>query len=165
MASAALVSIGGILNAILFATPRLLFAMAEHGELPRVLSRTHARHRTPAAAIIVTAATAGVVAVFSTFISALTVSTVVRLVAYSATCVALPALRRRSDVPAPVFRTPAGWLVSMGAIALGVWLLSNTAWAELRLGALAVLLGIVVYFACTRRTRASEVPVLSSRPS
>jgi len=154
MSAAALVSIGGILNAILFATPRLLFAMADNGELPRVLSRTHARHRTPVAAILVTAATAAVVAAFSTFISALTISTIVRLVAYMATCVALPALRRRSDVPAPAFRTPAGPLVATGAIALGAWLLSNTAWAELRLGAIAVMLGIVIYlFYPSRSTR------------
>lgn len=165
MAAAALVSIGGILNAILFATPRLLFAMADNGELPRVISQTHARYRTPAAAIIVTAAAAAVVATLSTFISALTISTIVRLVAYIATCVALPALRRRKDVPAPAFRTPAGWLVSTGAVALGLWLLSNTAWAELRLGAIAVMVGMVIYLACTRWTRAVEAPVLSSRPS
>ena len=156
MAAAALVSIGGILNAIVFATSRILFAMADNGELPRVLSQTHARFRTPAAAIIVTAAAAGIVAAFSTFISALTISTIVRLVAYMATCLALPALRRRSDVAAPAFRLPAGWLVSAGAVALGVWLLSNTAWAELRVGAVAVIIGFVIYVA---------VAVLSSRPS
>jgi amino acid transporter len=165
MATAALVSIGGILNAILFATPRLLFAMADNGELPRVISQTHAKYRTPAAAIIVTAAAAAIVAAFSTFLSALTISTIVRLVAYIATCVALPALRRRSDVPAPAFRTPAGRLVPAGAVALSVWLLSNTAWAELRVGAIALMIGVAVYGACVRRTRASEAPVLSSRPS
>ena len=165
MAAAALISIGGILNAILFATPRLLFAMADKGELPRVISHTHARYRTPVAAILVTAVAAGTVAVFSTFISALTISTIVRLVAYMATCVALPTLRRRSDVPAPAFRAPAGWLVSAGAVALSVWLLSNTAWAELRVGAMAVLLGVVIYLVCARRTRGVEAAVLSSRPS
>ena len=165
MAAAALVSIGGILNAILFATPRLLFAMADNGELPRVISQTHARYRTPAAAIIVTAAAGAVVAAVSTFISALTISTIVRLVAYIATCVAVPALRRRTDVPAPAFRTPAGWLVSTGAVVLGAWLLSNTAWAELRVGAIAMVIGIAVYIACTRKTRAVEAPVLSSPPS
>jgi len=165
MAAAALVSIGGILNAIVFATARLPFAMADNGELPRVLSQTHPRFRTPAAAIIVTAVAAGVVAVFSTFISALTISTIVRLVAYLATCLALPALRRRSDVPAPAFCTPAGWLVSAGANALGIWLLSNTAWAELRVAVVVMIVGMAIYLACTRRTRALEAAVLSSPPS
>jgi amino acid transporter len=165
MAATALVSIGGILNAIIFATSRIIFAMAHNGELPRALSQTHARFRTPAAAIVVTAAAAGVIAEFSTFISALTISTIVRLVAYIATCVALPALRRRGDVPSPSFRTPAAWLVSSSAIALSVWLLSSTTWAELRLAGIAVLLGIAIYLAHGRRTRALEAAVLSSRAS
>jgi len=163
MAAAALVSIGGILNAIVFATPRILFAMADNGELPRVLSQTHARFRTPAAAVIATAVAAAIVAEFSTFISALTISTIVRLVAYIATCVALPALRRRSDVQAAAFRTPAGWVISASATALSVWLLSNTAWAELRLAVIAMIVGMVIYLACGRPSRSTVV--LSSRPS
>ena len=145
MAATALVSIGGILNAIVFATPRILFAMADNGELPRLLGATHPRFRTPAADIAVTAVAAGIVAISSSFLSALTISTIVRLVAYTATCLALPALRRRSDVPAASFRTPAAWLVSSAAIALSVWLLSSTSWAELRLAGIAVMLGIVIY--------------------
>jgi amino acid transporter len=163
MAVAALVSIGGILNAIVFATSRIPFAMAENGELPRLLSQTHARFRTPAAAIIVTAVAGGVIAEFSTFISALTISTIVRLVAYIATCVALPALRRRSDVPAAAFRTPAGWLVSTGAVALGVWLLSNTAWAELRPGAIALMLGLAIYLAGPSRSTVMTRPPSQSQ--
>ena len=148
VAAAALVSIAGILNAILFATPRLVFAMAEHGELPRVFSSTHARFRTPAAAILVTAAAAAVAAFFSTFLSALTISTVVRLVAYAATCAAVPAMRRRRDLAQPAFSTPAPFAVSTGAIVLIVWLLSNSAWNEMRLAGLFVVAGVGLYFAC-----------------
>jgi basic amino acid/polyamine antiporter, APA family len=165
IAAVALISIGGILNATTFATSRLVFAIAENGELPRMFAWTHARFRTPVAAIVATATIAATFALYTTFISALTIATIVRLVTYMVTCVALPALRRRSDVPAPAFWAPAGWLVSAGAVGLGVWLLSNTAWAELRLGAVAVMLGMAIYLSCTRRTRASEAAVLSSRPS
>jgi basic amino acid/polyamine antiporter, APA family len=160
MAATALVSIGGILNAIVFATPRILFAMADNGELPRVLGATHTRFRTPAAAIVVTAVAGGIVAIFSSFLSALTISTIVRLVAYTATCLALPALRRRRDAPEASFRTPAAWLVSSTAIALSVWLLSSTSWAELRLAGIAVTLGIAIYLACRQPSRRA---VLSSR--
>ena len=165
MAATALLSIGGILNAILFATPRILFAMASNNELPQVLARTHARFRTPVGAIVVTAAAAGLVAEFSTFVSALTISTVVRLLAYTTTCVALPALRRRTDVEPASFRIPAAWLVSSGAVALSIWLLSSTSWAELRLAAFAVTVGVAVYFFCTRSTGQAKAAVLSSRAS
>ena len=153
VAAAALVSIGGILNAIVFATPRLLFAMAENGDLPRVLSGTHPRFQTPVAAIVVTTAVAGLVALFSTFISALTISTIVRLVAYMATCAALPAMRRRADLPRPLFSIPTGWLVAAGAIALGVWLVGSSAWREVRVAGVFLLAGVALYFACTRGRR------------
>jgi len=153
IAAAALVSIGGILNAIMFATPRLVFAMAENGQLPRIFSRTHARFRTPVSAIVVTAAAAGMVALFSTFLSALTISTIVRLVAYMATCAAVPALRRRRDVPAAAFSAPAARVTSVAAIVLSMWLVSNSPWNEVRLAAAVILVGVAMYW------------VLSSRPS
>ena len=146
IAAAALVSIGGILNAILFATPRLVFAMAEAGELPAILSRTHPRFHTPAAAIAVTAAIAGIVALFSTFLSALTISTIVRLIAYIATCAALPALRRRQDLPSPSFAVPAASLVSIAAIGLGAWLVSTSPLNEVRLAMMFVVIGVGMYF-------------------
>ena len=103
-----------------------------------------------------TTTVAGLVALFSTFISALTISTIVRLVAYMATCAALPALRRRADVPPPAFSIPAEWLVSAGAIALGVWLVSNSPWREVRLAGVFVLVGVALYFACTRGRRGAS---------
>jgi amino acid transporter len=139
--------------------------MAENGELPRVFCSTHPRFRTPVAAIVATTTAGGLVALLSTFVSALTISTIVRLVAYMATCAALPVMRRRIELPPASFSAPAGPLISAGAIALGVWLLSNTAWTELRLCAMAVLLGVVIYLSCARRTRGVEAAVLSSRPS
>ena len=144
----ALVSIGGTLNALMFATPRLLFAMGENGQLPAVFVATHPRFRTPMLAIVLTAAITLTLALFSTFISALTISTVVRLMAYMSTCAALPVLRHNPRFQRPPFVVPAGVVVSIVAVALSVWLLSNAPWSEVRLAAMAVLLGLVVYTAC-----------------
>jgi APA family basic amino acid/polyamine antiporter len=148
----ALVSITGTQNASLFATPRLLFAMAENEQLPKVFGSTHPRFHTPAPAIAVTAVVAIGLAVLSTFISALTISTVVRLIAYVATCAALPLLRRREARP-PAFRAPAGSFVAVAAVVLGLWLLSNTATNELHMSILAILLGFGVYAISGRRRR------------
>ncbi|MGH9255529.1 MAG: amino acid permease [Vicinamibacterales bacterium] len=70
IAAGALVSIGGAMNALMFATPRLLFAMAENRQLPRSFLRTHPRYHTPIVAILLTALVTLVLTVFSTFISA-----------------------------------------------------------------------------------------------
>jgi len=153
IAAGALVSIGGTLNALMFATPRLLFAMGENGQLPRILSSTHARLQTPVLAIAVTAAITLVLALFSTFISALTISAIVRLIAYTSTCAALPILRRQSAARAATFVAPAGVLIAVGAVALNVWLLSNSPWSEMRLAAIAVALGFILFFAYARVPR------------
>jgi amino acid transporter len=165
VAAAALISIIGVLNAIVFSTPRLLFAMGQNGELPRVFASTHARFRTPVAAIVATTAAAALLALFSTFVSALTISTIARLVAYMATCAALPVMRGRTELPRPSFSAPAGLLIPAGAIALGLWLISNSPWAEVRVAAVFAIVGIVLYFVSTRETRAVTAQVLSSPAS
>ena len=148
ISAGALVSITGTQNASLFATPRLLFAMSENGQLPGALAATHPRYHTPVTAIVLTTVVALGMGLVSTFISALTISTVVRLMAYGATCAALPVLRRR-DGPA-TFAAPAGYVIASLAVALTIWLLSSTAASEMRMSALAVITGLAIYAVMAR---------------
>jgi amino acid transporter len=149
IAAGALVSIVGTLNSILFATSRILFAMGEHRQLPAALYATHPRFRTPVLAISLTAGLALTLALFSTFLSALTISTVVRLVVYAASCAAMVAIRRRQDLPA-AFNVPAGRLVAGVAIALCLWLLWSSPPAEALWAGMALLAGLAVQLACAR---------------
>lgn len=145
IAAGALVSMAGTLNALMFATPRLLFAMSNNGQLPQVLSYTDARVRTPIVAIALTAVIGFVLAAFSTFVSSLTLSAVVRLLAYATTCVAMPVLRRRSNVAPATFQVPLTAFTLSGALALIAWLLSNSPWNEIRLTAIAIIVGGFFY--------------------
>lgn len=147
IAAGALISITGTLNSILLAGPRLLFAMAEHGQLPRMLLATHKRFHTPHVAILLSSLIMLGLSLAGTFISALTISTIIRLIAYATTCAALPVLRWKTGVPAPAFTAPAGIAVSIAALALCVWLLSSSAWSEARLVAVVAALGLLIYIA------------------
>ena len=142
----ALISVGGTLNTIMLAGPRLLFAMAEQGQLPRVLAATHPRFRTPYIAILLSAVIMLVLTLQGTFISALTISTVIRLLIYMATCIALPVLRRKSNVASPRFNVPAGVVVAVTATVLSVWLLSNSTWRDARAVGLVAALGLLIYW-------------------
>src|SRR5262245_42558531 len=102
----ALISVSGTLNGGMLAGPRILFAMAEQGQLPQILAATHRRFRTPHVAILISAAVMLVLTLQGTFISALTISTVIRLLVYIATCVALLVIRYRKDATAARFQTP-----------------------------------------------------------
>ena len=148
IAAAALVSIGGTLNAQIFATPRLLFAMGERRQLPHMFSTTHVRFRTPVAAIALTSMVTLGLSLFTTFLSALTIGVIARLVVYTITCAALPVLRRNAGVPHAAFCAPAGSLVAAAAVVLTVWLLSNSPWSEMRLAGMAVVMGFVLYLSC-----------------
>ncbi len=154
IAVGALVSIAGTLNGLVLAAPRILFAMAEQGQLPRALASTHARFHTPHVAIAVSSACMLALTLSGSFLSAVAISTLTRLLAYAATCAALPALRRRGDVAPALFRAPGGLLTAIVALAVIAWLLTQGSAQEVRDVAIAMTLGFVLLFA-VRRTRAA----------
>jgi amino acid transporter len=87
-----------------------------------------------------------------TFVSAVTLSTVIRLMTYLITCAALPILRRRRRGEPAQFVAPAGELVSALALALIVWLLSTTSLADLRQALFGAAVGVVFYWLYGRAT-------------
>ena len=141
----AVISLTGNINSIVLAGSRLPFAMAEQHQLPQVLSATHRRFRTPHLSILVTTAIMLALTISSTFIYALTLSTLTRLIVYSTTCAALPILRRRSDVRPAMFKAPAGFAISIAVLVLAAWLLSNSTWREARDLAIAAAVGMFIY--------------------
>lgn len=143
----ALISVTGTMHSSLLAGPRLLFAMAQRGQLPRIFSLTHPRFHTPYVAILLSAAIMLGLTLSGTFISALTMSTLIRLVAYAATCAALPVLRRKNGAQSAGFRAPGGIVTAIIALALIVWLLSNSTWQEARDLGIAVAVGLLLYIA------------------
>jgi len=144
----AVISITGNLGITLLAGSRIPFAMAERKELPPVFAETHPRFRTPHWATLLTAALMLALTLSGTFIYALTISTLARLVIYGATCAALPLLRRRAG-PAP-FRAPAGPLLSAAALALIVWLLGHATRLEARDTIIAGVAGLLIHVAYRR---------------
>lgn len=157
IAVGALVSIAGTLNGLVLAAPRILFAMAEQGQLPRALAATHARFHTPHLAIVISSACMLALTLSGSFLSAVAISTLTRLLAYAATCAALPVLRRRGDVAPAMFRAPGGLLTVIVALIVIAWLLSQGSAREVRDVGIAMVLGFVLLFAVRRTTgRAGE---------
>src|SRR5262249_2877211 len=130
---------------------RLPFAMAEQDALPRLLARTHPRFCTPDAAILATSLVGLGLAVSGTFVYALTLASISKLVTAIACCVALPVFRRRPDAAAARFHAPGGTVLAALSLLACSWLLANSGWSELRDVALAVAIGFVVYAGERRR--------------
>lgn len=147
IAIGALISILGNLNGGFLATTRLPFAMAEQRELPRAIAKTHDRFRTPYVSIVLTAIVILILTIQSSFLSAVTISVVVRLIVYATTCISLPVFRYwKKDVPDAAFKTPYGLVVAVLSLVLIGWLLTDKQVLDQALSiGIAAFLGLVIY--------------------
>jgi amino acid transporter len=144
----ALVSILGNLNGGFLAASRLPFAMAEHGEMPEMLAKTHQKFKTPYVSIILTSLVILILTIQSSFYTAVTIATITRLIVYATTCAALPVFRWRKNSPEAAFRAPFGIVAAILSLILIVWLLSNVDYKKEGLAILiAVIVGLVLYYA------------------
>ncbi len=146
ISAGAIISITGNLNILLLSGSRLPFAMAEQNQLPAFIGSIHRKFFTPYVSILITAALMLFLTLKSSFVAALTISTIARLVTYAATCIALPVFRAKRDVPAPVFRLPGGTVIAILSLLLIVWLLMNSTLAEAKVSAYAAGVGLLIYF-------------------
>ncbi|MBK9155345.1 MAG: amino acid permease [Chloracidobacterium sp.] len=148
IAVGALVSVLGNLNSGFLASSRIPFAMAEQRELPRVLAKTHKKYKTPFLSIILTGAVILGLTIFTSFLTAVTIVTITRLLVYATTCLALPVFRQRGDVPPARFSAPTGILAATLSIGLITWLMMNVDYAKEGLAVLiAAVVGMIIFMA------------------
>jgi amino acid transporter len=143
----AMISITGNLNILVLSGSRVPFAMAEQQQLPSFIAKVHQRFSTPHFAILITAALMLVFTLNSSFVAALTISAIARLLTYGATCLSLPIFRQRTDSPPATFHLPYGTIIAMLALLLAIWLLANSTFAEARAAAIAAAVGLLIYLA------------------
>jgi len=154
----ALISILGNLNVGILGSTRLLFAMSERGDLPLFLSQVHNRFRTPHLSIAVTITAMLLLTLYSSFLSALAIATITRLLVYATTCAALPVFRRRGDSPPARFKSPAGNIVVVLSLLLIIWLLTRVDLQKEALPiAVAGVIGLVIFAARRLLSRVKNV--------
>ena len=147
ISAGAIISISGNLNILLLSGSRLTFAMSEQKQLPAFIGKINGRFFTPYVSILMTAAIMLFLTLKSSFVAALTISAIARLVTYGATCIALPLFRSRRDAPPAAFRLPGGTVIAILSSLLIVWLLLHSTIAEAKVAALAAAAGLALYFA------------------
>jgi amino acid transporter len=145
ISAGAIISIAGNLNIVMLSGSRLPFAMAEQKQLPAFIGSVHRSFFTPYVAILLTAGLMLLLTLKSSFVAALTISTIARLITYGTTCLSLPMLRRRNDGPPPAFRLPGGTIIALLALVLIGWLLLHATLQEATAAALAGAVGLLIY--------------------
>jgi basic amino acid/polyamine antiporter, APA family len=150
-------NMGQILNG-----SRTVFALAEHGDLPRWFAYVHPIYRTPSNSILFSAVLALILALTGSFVTLAAVSAIARLVMYLAVCMATLVLRKRDreiaaqigahmtdptrDVPPPQFTVPFGPVIPILAMIVASGILAGATQPQLVAGAAAIAAGAVLYF-------------------
>src|SRR5215213_2464032 len=148
IAVGAIVSVLGNLNGGALAASRIPFAMAEQKELPQIFAKTHPKFKTPYVSIIVTALAIFIFTIQTSFLTALTIATITRLLVYAATCAALPIFRSREDAPPAKFTAPFGIIATILSLLLIVWLLTTVDYRKEGLVmVIMAAVGLVIYYA------------------
>ncbi len=149
----------GMIAGDLLGTPRMLFAFARDGLLPRVLGRVHARTHTPYVAILFYAALAMILALSGGFAELAVLATLAAAGLYIAGCVAAWLLARRgvalAGAPLGFRWLGAAALIGVSAMVTLIALASRT---EI-LGLLALIaVSTAVYLLQTRVALARAAP-------
>ena len=134
----ATISMFGYLGGMTLSMPRMLFALARDGFLPRALAAVHPVHRSPQAAIVVQSLIALVLAVSGTFEKLAVLANVSALALYFGCAVAAWKLGQSPIVPA----------LACGVI---VWLFTGLTTDEWLGFGVCIAAGTIVYFAARSR--------------
>jgi basic amino acid/polyamine antiporter, APA family len=130
--AASALSMLGALGGEILSIPRILFAGARDGLMPKPLAKVHPRFLTPYIAIAFYASLGLILAISGGFKQLATISSAAVLIIYLGVVLSSVKLRRK-DITATekTFRVPGGIIVPLLASAGIIWLLSNLTRPEL----------------------------------
>jgi amino acid transporter len=137
----------------------MLYALAEQGDLPRVLAKVHPGYRTPVNAILFTAGVALALALSGSFAWLAIASAVARLVTYGVSCGAAVALGRpgrAGRAAAAMFVSPLSPLVPALGVLIAVALAVSASRAQLASGVAALGAGALLFLVSRRAPAADE---------
>jgi len=159
---AALFSVTGNLLASMTGAPRLAFALARDGQLPRWFGEVSPRFATPVNAILFMAVMAGALALSGTFAALAVISTLSRLFVYLASLAALPVIRRkRAAAPHVGAMRLAAPAILAGGVLFCLWAVFQSSFEAWKAFGALFLLGSIFYaaeHALARRRRLEGAP-------
>ena len=145
----AIFSILGNATSIVIAAPRMTYAMAEEGSLPKWFGQVHDKYKTPANSIVFLGVLAFLLAISGTFVYLALASTLARMVAYAICMVSLHNIRKKADPETLKNATnlPFGYLIPGIAFCVCIFAISQSTEEAWRYLIGFVVLGSVLYFA------------------
>ncbi|MBC7875225.1 MAG: amino acid permease [Ferruginibacter sp.] len=146
IALGALFSVTGTLNAIMLVGSRIPFAFSEEKQFPGVFSFVHPKFKTPTWSLLLFAGFSFLISITNSFLYAATISAITRVMIYAIVCISLLRLRKRDHTQTGFYKIIYGKFFAVAGILITIWLLSSSKLKELRDVAIAVGVGLVIYF-------------------
>lgn len=162
VAIGALFSFYGYLSAKMLAMPRVTFALAEGGDLPRAFAAVSRKFHTPWFSILVFAVAVWGLSILGNFAWNLTLSAIARLFYYGVVCAALIVLRRKQPGAAQ-FRLPGGPVLAVLGILICLALLTRVDWSQSRILAATAAAALLNWVWVWWRGRKSDLSPSSGR--
>jgi len=141
----AVLSMTGSLNATMLGCTRLPFALAQHKQAPQILQFTHPKFKTPWLSILISSAAILAVSLTYSFITAVTMNVIIKLITYGIVCMSLPALRKNKNIEPARYKLRGGIIVAVLAFIICIWLLSRSTFNEVLQLAIAISLGAFLF--------------------
>jgi amino acid transporter len=141
----AVLSTTGTNSAAILVGSRMLYALAEGGQLPSAVGRVNSRFRTPMVSVILFSFAGWAFAVSGTFTQLAGVSAVARLIYYTVTCLAIPILRRKMPLEKGRFALPGGFAVPLLALITCGWLFTGSSRDQFVVTGIALGVGALIY--------------------
>ncbi len=145
IATGAVISITGTLNGIVLGGSRLPFALSKENQFPKMFSFIHPTRFTPTWSLLGFMAITTMVSVAWSFISALTIGSIIRVMVYLIVSISMIRLRFLYPSEMNFFKVRYGYFLAAAAIGFAIWLLLSTKGKELRDVGIAGALGIALY--------------------
>jgi amino acid transporter len=173
-AGALLMSVGAVISmtgnnmGASLAGSRMLFALAESGDVPRIFARIHPRYRTPGNAIVFTALVTLAFALSGSFTMLALASAFGRLVIYLSVCTATLRLRQPAfgAVARPaMFIIPLGPTVPILAILISLLMLAGANRLQFLGGTVALAIGAAVYITSRRFALRQQIAKPEVKPT
>ena len=164
VAFGAVVSLTAVLLVFQYGQPRIFFAMARDGLLPRFASKVHPKYRTPHITTVITGLVVAIGSLVLDENEIYDLTNIGTLFAFAIVCIGVLVLRvKEPERPRP-FRVRGIWMVGILGAAACIYIMQGlpaTAWRRF---ALWLIAGVVLYFAygyrhSLLRGRASSPPV------
>ncbi len=147
IALGAMFSVTGTLNAIMLVGSRLPFAFSEEKQFPKLFSFIHPIYKTPTWSLLLFMAITIIISLSYSFLSAASISAITRVMIYAIVCVTLIILRKKRPGDTGFFKIKYGNVIAVLGVLLAIWLLSSAKLHELRDVAIAIGIGVIIYFA------------------